>query len=257
MIDAHCHLIDSKYQDSGIQRIVNEARESGVEMIANSTGLTESRKTVEIAEKINGIWVCVGVAYEPGYENLEKTKNELRKLSEHSKVIGVGEAGLNYYAGMSEELKKYQRKLFEMHLELAAELDIPIQIHNREADEEIYQIISKVQNPMSNKILLHCFSGSVEFMRQMAKIGCYFSFGGMITYRKNEALREAVRQVPDSQILLETDSPYLPPEPLRGTINTPVNVKIVAERTAEIRGIPVSELESLTTENARRLFKLP
>lgn len=252
MIDIHCHLVDSKYRDLGTQEIIDESHKAGVEMIVNGTGLMECKSSLEAAEKNDGVWVCVGVAYEPGYENLEKTKNELRLLCKHPKVVGVGEAGLNFYSGMSEGLKKYQLELFQIHLELAVEHNLPIQIHNREADDEIKRMVEKY--PV--KTLLHCFSGSGEFMKQMAEMGCYFSFGGMITYKKNEALREVVKLVPEERLLIETDAPYLPPEPLRGTINTPVNVKIVAERMAEIRGISVAELERLTTQNARRLFNL-
>ena len=256
MIDVHCHLADKRYQGTGIQRIVDEAREAGVGVIVNGTGTTENRKHLETAEKNDGVWVCVGVAYEPGYENQDKIREELRKMCRHPKVVGIGEAGLNYYSGMSDELRQYQLKLFEMHLELAAETGLPIEIHNREADEEIHRILSTKYEVLRGKTLLHCFSGTVEFMKQMEDLGCYFSFGGMTTYKKNGWIREVVKLVRADRLLVETDAPYLPPEPLRGTINTPANVKIIAEKIAEIRGVTAAGLEKLVTENTRRLFKL-
>ncbi len=250
MIDVHCHLIDTKYQDRDPQSIVEEAKKAGVQMIVNGTGVSESKKSLDIADKNNGVWVCVGTAYETGNENLEKIRKELKMMCGHPKVVGIGEAGLNYYSGMNEELKEYQQNLFEMHLELAREFDLPIEIHNREADADIMKEVKKYQV----KTLLHCFSGTNEFMQQMVNPGCYFSFGGMITYKKNEALREIVRQVPADRLLLETDAPYLPPEPVRGTINTPVNVKIVARRMAEIKGVSIEEIDRITSRNVRRLF---
>ncbi len=250
MIDVHCHLVDAKYQDIKVQTIVDEAHKAGVQIIANGVRLMENKKQIEISEQNNGIWVCVGVAYESGSDNFKNIKEQLRKMCKHPKVVGIGEAGLNYYAGMSEKLKNYQIKLFETHLELARELDLPIEVHNRGADLDIYNLICKYRI----KTLLHCFSGTEDFMKIMADLGCYFSFGGMITYKKNENIRRVVKLVPQDRLLLETDSPYLSPEPLRGTINTPTNVKIVAERMAQIRGITESELERLTSENTQRLF---
>lgn len=254
MIDVHCHLIDERYKGEDVASIVSKARVAGIGIIVNGTGLIESRKQIEIAEKNSGVWVCVGTAYDAGVENLENLKQELKTMGRLSKVVGIGEAGLNYFTGMSEELKSYQLKLFETHLEVASELGLPIEVHNREADEEIYQVLSTKFEVLRGKVLLHCFSGSVEFMEKMAGIGCYFSFGGMITYKKNESLREVARAVPNERLLLETDAPYLPPEPLRGTVNQPINVKIVAEKMAEIRDVSVEELDRLTSQNARRLF---
>lgn len=250
MIDVHCHLADSKYQGFEIHKIVDETNNAGVGMILNGTGVKENRIHLDIAKGHDNIWVCVGMAYEPGHEDLKKTRAELEKWCNQPKVIGIGEAGLNYYSGMNEKLRLYQLGLFEMHLQLARDLDVPIQVHNRAADTDIYDLVKKYKT----KTLLHCYTSSIDFMRETAQLGCCFSFGGMITYKSNSRLRDVVRQIPKDRLLLETDSPYLPPEPLRGTINTPINVKIVAEKIAVIRGVSYEEIEKMTSENAQRLF---
>jgi TatD DNase family protein len=249
MIDVHCHLIDAKYEGRDAQSIINESRATGVEMIVNGTGLENSIQSIVLTEGNTGVWAAVGIHPEEK-NNIQNMKYKLGKLAVQAKVVAIGEIGLDYREDTAEEEKIRQKELFKLQLELARDTGLPAIVHNRNANEDVEKMILKYQM----KTLLHCFSGSGEFMMKMAELGCYFSFGGMITYKKNESLRDLVRIVPADRLLLETDSPYLPPEPVRGTINTPVNVKIVAERMAVIRGVSVEEIEKQTSDNARRLF---
>jgi TatD DNase family protein len=253
MIDVHCHLTDDKYADDR-KEIINEAERLKIRMITNGTGTKDSLQATELAKKHPDIWVCVGTAYEDGYENTQEVKAELEKLCELPKVVGIGETGLNYYEGMTDERKDYQQKLFKTHLDLAREHNLPVQIHNRGANEDIQRILKQEYPELKEKVLLHCFTGPANFMQQMLDWGCFVSFGGKITYKTNEELRNLVKTTPENRLLIETDAPYLPPHLHRGERNRPVNVRIVSEKAAEIRGESLEKLIDQTSDNAHRLF---
>lgn len=255
MIDVHCHLTDSRYTGTKAQRLIEEARAEGIQIITSGTGVEDSKKAIKLAEKYPNVWATVGVHPEETKYELRDTIYDLKELAKNSRVVGIGEIGLDYREGITELEKERQRELFGLQLELASELELPVVVHNRKADEDLYSIL-KTQATSLMGILLHCFTRNLEYMHKMSELGAYFSFGGMITYKNNQRMRNVVKMVPQDRLLLETDSPFSVPTGIENDINSPVNVKIVAERMAEIRGVAVNDIERITTANARRLFKL-
>ena len=250
MIDVHCHLTDSRYRDDEMSEIAG----SGVKIITAGTSLEDSIKAVHLAEKYDGIWAVVGIHPENSYESgvmSYETKQKLQKLI-NKKVVGIGEVGLDFRPETKPEEKKKQKELFEAMAGLAEETRLPIVVHNRNADEDILEILDGIKTG----VLMHCFTRGREFMQKCAERGWYMSFGGLVTYKNNPRMKIVVRELPAELLLLETDAPSSVPVGAKGDINTPVNVKIVAEKVAEIRGVAVRYIDELTSANAGRLFKL-
>lgn len=248
MIDVHCHLTDSRYRDNEISEIVR----SGVKIITAGTSLEDSIKAVQLAEKFDDIWVVAGIHPENVIDDWQKSIHELGKLTKHPKVVGIGEVGLDFRPETIPEEKKRQKELFEAIVGLAEETRLPIVVHNRNADEDILEILDGIKTG----VLMHCFTRGREFMQKCAERGWYMSFGGLVTYENNPRMKIVVRELPEKLLLLETDAPYSVPAGAKGDINTPANVKIVAEKVAEIRGVAVRYTDELTSANAGRLFKL-
>ena len=251
MTDAHCHLIDSKYGDLIPENLAKKAREIGITaIISNGTSIENVKQTIKLAEKFPEVWATVGVHPDEIINNELPKINELLDLAKHSKVVAIGEAALDFFEGITDEQKNMQRKLFEMHIQLATETGLPLVVHNRDADEEILEYLKN----FSGGVQLHCFVEKMSYALEAIKRGWYLSFGGIITFKKSGYLREIVKDIPNENILIETDAPYLAPEPMRGTINTPVNVKIVAEWVAGIRNTSINQIEEATDLNTRMLF---
>src|SRR3990172_8808041 len=227
MIDAHCHLYEiseEEWKDSGLEA-----------MICVGADLETSRKAVELAEKHSEVYATVGVHPEASLKPQAPSLNELLKLTKHKKVVAVGETGLE--TGSEEEIK-----LFKFNIDLARETKLPLVVHCRDQFEKIFEVLDY------NRVQMHCFTGNEEQMRECVKRGWYISFGGILTFKKSDELRRVAGLVPEDRLLVETDSPYLAPEPVRGTKNVPTNVKYVVDCLAK------SNMEQITSENARRLF---
>ena len=247
MIDAHCHLNDPKFADVEIEFEINKAKQQGVAgFICNGYDLPSSKKALNIAEKYNGVWATVGIHPEhaaatqlPDSDLAEK----LIEIANHSKVVAIGESGL-------DSPDPAQIELFDFHIQLAKKTNLPLVVHCRNAFAEVYQRIGS--DPI--RVQMHCFTGNWEWAKKFLDLGCYLSFGGIVTYKNGDSIREVVPQVPADRLLIETDSPYLAPEPLRGQRNSPANLKYVAQRIAEIRHITTPELDQLTTRNTYSLF---
>lgn len=232
MIDAHCHLYEldeSAWVNNGLEA-----------MVCAGAGLETSRKAVELAQVNPKVYATVGVHPE---ESEDRDENELRKLLKMPKVVAVGECGLDLGGETEEELLKF-------NVGLAQETGLPLVIHNRHQDAGILRLVGY------DSVMLHCFTSDTEFMKVATGRGWYISFGGILTFKSSQALRETAKLVPGELLLVETDSPYLAPEPIRGTVNRPGNVKIVIEKLAEVRGCTFEEAEKITSENAKKLFKL-
>jgi TatD DNase family protein len=252
MVDVHCHLADERLERD-LDGVVKRAKEKGVTIISCGTDIKSSTRTVEIAEKFKNVWACTGVHPEEIREiqdMREEVREGLRNLLGNKKVVGVGETGLDYFQGISEEDKEKQKKLFEIHLQLAEEFGLPVQVHNRGADEDILNMVSryKVQGVM------HCFTRGQEFIERCTNAGWYISFGGLITYNHNQKMRRVAIIVPEKGLLLETDAPYSVPKPDVATVNEPEKVWITAEAVAKLRGVSAESLDILTSQNARNLF---
>ena len=238
-----------------IGEVVARAKESGViGMISCAGSIEESRKAVETAEKYNEVWAAVGIYPEtkisPRRSAFAHLRGVLLELAKHPKVVAIGEAGLDFFEDTSDKEKKRQTEVFIFNIELAKESGLPLVVHCRNAFEEVYELVNgaKVTGQM------HCFTGGPQWAERFAALGWYISFGGIITFRNAGQIREAARTTPEDKLLIETDAPYLAPEPIRGSKNEPKNVKMVIERVADIRGQGAEEIGRITTLNTQRLF---
>ena len=248
MTDSHAHL-DACDEEASL--LVERARAEGVTRIVTiGTGIESCRTALEIADRHEGVHAALGIHPHEAASTEAQRADELRELLSHPKAVAVGETGMDTvrrYATLDE-----QRRLFDTHIELAAELGLPIVIHNRAADSDVAAALEAFDGP----VVLHCFS-SPALMSVAVDRGYYVSFAGNVTYPKADALREAAAAVPLDRVLVETDSPYLAPQPKRGERNEPANVVHTLSALAEARGASAGELAAATHANAAAVFSLP
>ncbi len=245
LIDTHAHL--SKEDD--IKKVIQNAKKEGVNyIILGGCDKKSNFENIDIALKYENVYASVG--FHPEFANYicDKDINELEKLiQETSKVVAIGEIGLDYHYGKENRL--LQIELFEKQMSFAEKLKIPVIIHTRDAIMETYEILKKY----NVKGIIHCFSGSYEMAKKFISLGYKLGIGGILTF-KNSSLKDVINNISLDDIVFETDSPYLSPR--RGEVNEPKNVRIVAEFLADIKNVSVSEVERITTENVVRLFDL-
>jgi len=248
--DTHAHLDDPRYEED-FQRVLTNMEEAQVTRVTNiGFDLASSERSVALAKKYDFIYAAIGVHPHDAQDATEETWERLLKLAQEEKVIAWGEIGLDYYRDLSP--RKVQQEVFIKQIELADQAGLPIIIHNRDAHQDLFEII-KAHTPKKGGVF-HCYSGSWEMAKRILKLGFYISFAGPLTYKNARHTVEVAQQVPLDRFLVETDSPYLPPEPYRGKRNEPAYVRQVVERFAELRGLEVEEAASLAFENGRRLF---
>ena len=250
IIDSHCHL-DYEPLISDINKIILNAKKNNVtNLLTIGTSLESSKRVLEIVEKYENIYGAIGIHPNSTTNNLSDL-NELVDIKKKSKkIIAFGETGLDYFYKRSE--KNDQIQSFEKHIEFAISEKVPVIIHTRDADKDTISIIKKYYT--KTKFLIHCFTGSLDFVKNLLDLECLISFSGIITFKKSTDLRNVVKYVPMEKMLIETDSPYLSPDPLRGKSNEPANVKIVAENIALIKEISFEEVANLTTSNFKKFF---
>lgn len=253
LIDTHCHLTDERLAD--IEAVLVLAKEAGVEkVIMPSTSVADAKKALAIAEKYQQ-YCLVGIHPEEVEKITENSVEEMEKIIQSSKrVVGVGEIGMDFHYDTERKTEMKQRELFRKQMDLAQRNNLPVAIHMREAEAEMTEELQRIADLPKGQF--HCFAGSETFLKMILKMGFYVSFGGNITYKSAGDLRSLLKQVPVDRLLLETDSPYLPPEPQRGTVNTPANVKITAEFVAQELGISFEEIAKTTSQNAICLYSL-
>ena len=254
--DSHSHLNDEKF-DKDRDKIIKEIYEAGTtNFITAGYSVEGSEKAVEIANNYDFIYATVGISpndIPQTEEELWKQLSKIKDLAENNKkVVAIGEIGLDYY--WNTENKELQKKIFIEQIELANELDLPIVIHTRDAVMDTIQILK--ENEVKNKGIFHCCPQNRELIKEGLKLGFYISFAGPITFKNSKNADEMINLVPNDKILIETDSPYLAPEPLRGTRNTPANVKFVAQKIAEAKGLTLEEVGRTTVENTKRILKI-
>jgi TatD DNase family protein len=248
MIDTHAHLDGC---DEPAAFLVERARALGVTRIVTiGTGIDSCRAALAIAESQEGVFAALGIDPHQAGGAESGRVDELAELLEHPAVVAVGETGLDYFHDLAP--RPAQRVLFERQLELAATRGLPVVIHTRDANEDTAAVLAS----FPGTVILHCFS-MPGLLETAAERGYYVSFAGNVTYPKAAELREAAARVPADRILAETDSPYLAPQPLRGKRNEPANVLHTLATLAEVRGVPVAELERRIDENASAAFRLP
>ena len=264
MIDVHCHLNFHSFEKD-FDEVIKKALVDGVQTIINTgTSIESSKKAVELAEKYKDLYAIVGIHPHHADKVERDWDKELLKIAKSSeKIVGIGEIGLDYYSYESNRIvePKLQKEAFIRQLEIADELGLPLQIHNRQAGNDILEIMNHQSRVINHGGMFHCMSGNIEFLEKVLELGFYVGFDGNITYEgiaKGEEmpLPELVKHTPIERIVTETDAPFLTPQPHRGSRNIPSYVIIVAETIAKIKGLDVSLVEHKTAENAKTLFKL-
>jgi TatD DNase family protein len=248
--DTHAHLDDRQFKND-IDQVIKRAREAGISTIIN-IGHSEasSKKAVEIAAKYPDIFATVGIHPHNAKECSDSTWILLERLARNPRVVAWGEIGLDYYRDLSP--RDVQRQVFREQLRMAGEAGLPVVIHDRDAHGDILKIIK--ENPPGTGGVFHSYSGSWEMAKELLKRGYYLSFSGPLTYKNARQTVEVAAKVPEDRFVVETDCPYLTPEPHRGKRNEPAYVREVVQKIAEIRGIPFEKVARLSSENAARLF---
>ncbi|ADH59941.1 hydrolase, TatD family [Thermoanaerobacter mathranii subsp. mathranii str. A3] len=252
LVDSHAHLEDEKY-DKDREEIIEECKKDLTFLINVGSNLLTSKQSIELAHNYDFIYASVGIHPHDAQKEFDKVE-EIEKLALQQKVVAIGEIGLDYY--YDEPSKEFQKEVFTKQIRLAKKLNLPIIIHDRDAHEDILDILKK-EWTKDLRGVFHSYSGSVEMAFQVIEMNFYISLGGPVTFKNAKKPKEVAKAVPIEKLLIETDSPYLTPEPYRGKRNTPVYVKFVAGKIAELRGIPYEEASRITAENAIKLFNIP
>lgn len=251
LIDSHCHLTDKAFDDDRLF-ILNDLSNFGIKGIINpATNLKDAKMAIEIAEKYDDFYPMVGIHPEDIDDISNDDLEELEKLACHEKVVAIGEIGLDYY--WKDDNKDKQKDIFIKQLELARKLDLPAVIHVRDSKEDIIEILKDYTDL---KIQIHCFSDDLKTLETYMKMGFYISIGGVVTFANGKNEHVAARNVPIDRLMLETDSPYLTPEPYRGLRNDPRRVVEVARKVAELRDMKIDKLAKRCYNNTVEFFDL-
>ena len=258
LFDNHSHLDDEKF-DEDREELIEKIKNSNVKMLISAGySLEGSTKAVELSKKYDFIYATCGISpndIPQTEEELWKTLEEIEKLAkENSKVRAIGEIGLDYYWEKDEKRRELQKKAFIEQIKLANKLELPIVIHTREAVMDTLDILKK--NSVDKKGIFHCCPLNRELVKEGLKLGFYISFAGPVTFKNSKNADEIISMVPDDKILIETDSPYLSPEPFRGKRNDPRNVEYVAKKIADVKGLDLEEVAEITYNNAKNIFKI-
>lgn len=253
LFDTHVHLNAWQFKEDR-EETIQRAFDTGVKyMVVVGFDHETIPLAIEIAEKYETIYAAVGWHPVDAIDMTDKELAWIEELSEHPKVVAIGEMGLDYHWDKSP--KDVQANVFRKQIRLAKKLDMPIIIHNREATEDIIQILEEEEAHMVGGIM-HCYNDSVKYVQRVLDMNFYISLGGPVTFKNAPLPKEVAKEVPLERLLIETDAPYLAPHPKRGKRNEPAYVKLVAEQIAELRGIPLEEVERQTTENAFQIFNI-
>ena len=251
MIDSHCHL-DHEPLLTNLVEVLNRSKSSGIQKILTICTTLDSFKTIkELVKKDEIIFGTFGIHPHETKNNKVNSKLIIEQIKNNKKIIGVGETGLDFYYNNSD--KTTQIDSFKEHIEASINLDIPLIIHSRNAENETLEILEDYKNNQM-KILMHCFTGSKKFAERLFKFNAYFSASGIITFKNSLELQDTFKFIPLNKLLIETDSPFLTPEPNRGKKNEPSFVKYTAEKLANLKDIKFDDLINITTQNFNKLF---
>ena len=253
LFDTHSHYNDEKFNQDR-EEIIKATFAAGVtKLMCIGYHLESSQKALEIAEKHENIYATCGISPNDIQEVKLKDLNRIKQMAQNSKIKAIGEIGLDYYWEKDETIRKKQREFFQKQIEIANEVDLPIVIHTRDAYLDTIQILR--ENPCKNTGIFHCCPLNNELIKDALTLGYYISFSGSITF-KNAKSEPAILQVPLERLLIETDSPYLTPEPYRGQRNDSRKVIEVARKIANVKNKPLEEIAKITYENALKIYKL-
>ncbi|MDC3020640.1 TatD family hydrolase [Candidatus Pelagibacter sp.] len=250
MIDSHCHL-DHEPLVKNIEDVLLRSKKEGVsKLLTISTTLNGFPKLLEIINKDEMIFGTFGIhPHETNTDQLSKDEI-VDKIKTKDKIIGVGETGLDFYYNNSDKDK--QIKSFQNHINAAVELNIPLIVHSRNAEPETYEVLKNSDSSL--KILMHCFTGSLPFALKLMELNTYFSASGIITFKNSTDLQNTFKEIPLERLLIETDSPFLSPEPMRGKKNEPSFVRYTLKKLSELKNVDFEKLDRITTDNFNRLF---
>lgn len=250
LIDTHAHI---DMLEAPIESTLQLMKDFGVKKaVIPSVEVSSMEKVIAAAEADENIYAMIGIYPSEAKAYTQEVEDRMIELAKNHKVKAVGEIGLDYY--WDKSFVDLQKEVYVKQILLANKLNLPIVIHDREAHKDAYDLL--LEYNQSSKALFHCFSGSVEFMRECVKKGWYIALGGVVTFKNAVKMKDVAREIPLDKLVLETDSPYLTPVPFRGKPNTPAYVRYVAEEIANLRQIPLNELIDITTNNAERFFEI-
>ena len=251
MIDSHCHL-DHEPLFANIPEVLKRSKENGVKKILTICTTIDGFSNIKDILKMDDIiYGTFGIHPHETQTNVVDKSTIVKNIKQNPKLIGVGETGLDFYYNHSK--KDNQIKSFKEHIEAAIDIDLPVIVHSRNAEKETFEILNdyKNQNP---KILMHCFSGSYAFFKNMEKLNSYFSASGIITFKNSTELQDTFTKIPNDKLLVETDSPFLAPMPMRGKKNEPAFIKYTLKKLSELKSVSEIEMDNLTTKNFETLF---
>ena len=251
MIDSHCHL-DHEPLFSNINEIINRSKKTGIKKILTiSTNFKSFESIKNIIQIDDIIFGSIGIHPHESSNDIIKTDFIIEQAKKYKKIIGVGETGLDFYYENSE--KNDQILSFEKHIDAAIKLDFPIIVHSRNAEDETFQVLNNFKNSKP-KILMHCFTGSKQFAKKLFDLDTYFSASGIITFKNSLDLQDTFKSIESDRLLIETDSPFLAPVPMRGNKNEPSFIKYTLQKLSEIKGLEFSDMQNITNNNFTRLF---
>jgi len=247
MIDSHAHLLC--FDDN--KEIINKMKEDGLEFIVTiGTTVEDSRQSVDLALGNKNVFATVGIYPEYANNVSEKDLLEIESLAKNEKVVAVGEIGLDYHNEGYD--KEKQKEIFIKQLQIADKVGLPFCIHCRNAVEDVYDVLSKNKHLIKNSGVMHCYSEGAAWIEKFLDLGLYISFSGNITFKKSD--RSFLNKIPLDRLIVETDAPYLSPEPLRGRLNQPKNIRFIIEKIAKELNLEFDELEKITNKNAKNLY---
>ena len=252
MIDTHCHFFDEEFE-TDLDECINRCKEYNIEKILLvGFSYDTNRKAQELAKKYDIFYHTAGVHPEECNEDYKEQFAELVEYIKNNKIYAIGECGLDYH--WSTEFIAEQKELFRLQCELAIKLDLPIIVHSRDAAQDTFDIIKSFNGKL--KGVMHCYSGSVEMAKEYVKLGMYISLGGPVTFKNAKEPKKVAEEIDINRLLIETDSPFLAPDPYRGKRNESSYVSFVLAKIAEIKNMSIEEAERITTANAIALFGL-
>ncbi len=251
MIDSHCHL-DHEPLLSDLSNVIQRSKKAGIEkLLTISTSFESFSRVKELVNKDEMIYGTIGIHPHECSTNIITSKQIVESLNENSKIIGIGETGLDFYYNNSEKNKQIES--FEEHIDASIKTNIPLIIHSRDAEKETFEILNQYKNE-DLKILMHCFTGSKEFSKKLMTLNSFFSASGIITFKNSLDLQDTFKSISMDNILIETDSPFLAPVPKRGKKNEPSFIDFTAAKLAQIKNLSKEKLIKKTTDNFNKLF---
>ena len=253
IIDSHCHL-EYEPMSLALKDVINRANEEGVKyLLTISTTDKSLKKILKITDEFDCVYGTYGIHPHEAknYKNIKST-DITKKISSNKKIIGIGETGLDFYYNHSE--KKYQMDSFEEHINAAQSLNLPLIVHTRSAEIETLEMLKSKKNEKDFKLLIHCFTGSRDFAFKLLDLNAFISASGVVTFKKSQDLASTFKDIPNNRILVETDSPYLAPVPMRGKTNEPSYIIHTVKFLSELKKVDFKDFSEITTNNFFNLF---